>query len=560
MNQGMIELANLAARLASNFLVHSTILIVVALVGAKFLVKRTAARSLLLRWVLVAAVVLPLVAAGMSYWGVSFLLLPLPEAKLMEPVETPQTVAAEPLGHHAGFEPPPPVEHTPPARVEPEHNPPGVPRSSPGPEPLLPDAMVSAPVAAPDVPGRPAAERKAPRPNAVTYAYAAFGVLWGAGALALLVHLAFCHASLARLRRAARAVSHKAILAELAELSRRKGVRPPSLLSSGRLRSPLLTGFLRPAIIVPESFPRGAPLRAVLLHELAHLARHDCLVNLLVRLLCAVAFFQPLVWLLARRMEEVSDEVADDVVLSEGVAPSSYARNLADWAERYLPAGRESHAGVGVIRFKSGVGRRVQRILDTARRLATKVSPTTALAIVLGVGVAAAIVAGCVGVGPQSPATGIAALAEAKSLTIERIVLPPPPAPVQVTLTDASEIAEVVARMPRKDSGFAVGSVTRYRLRFAMPDGSAREYSVDPDGRLSSCSGPRRGRRPRCSDTWSRSSPISLRCGKLQLRPWSRWGRRGRRRRPRWSRRVGTSTEGLRPPPSAGRTGTVRPS
>jgi hypothetical protein len=96
---------------------------------------------------------------------------------------------------------------------------------------------------------------------------------------------------------------------------------------------------------------------------------------------CSAFFFQPLVWVLARRMEEASDEVADDIVLGAGVSSTSYARDLAAWAERFILTRRESAVALSVIRFRSALRRRVDRILGRVRRVGARLSWKGAFAI-----------------------------------------------------------------------------------------------------------------------------------------------------------------------------------
>ena len=103
---------------------------------------------------------------------------------------------------------------------------------------------------------------------------------------------------------------------------------PPVVLVTRSVKGPLLTGFFHPAILLPHSgLPGGAESsREVLAHELGHLARGDCLWSLGCRIGIAVLFFQPLLWLLARRVEQKAEEVCDDYVVTLTSDRRSYAR------------------------------------------------------------------------------------------------------------------------------------------------------------------------------------------------------------------------------------------
>ena len=93
---------------------------------------------------------------------------------------------------------------------------------------------------------------------------------------------------------------------------------------------PMTWGLRRPVILVPTGSAAWSEesKRSVLLHELGHIRRGDCLVHLLGRLACVVYWFHPLVWLAARQLRKTSEQAADDVVLSSNVAPPDYAEHL----------------------------------------------------------------------------------------------------------------------------------------------------------------------------------------------------------------------------------------
>lgn len=116
--------------------------------------------------------------------------------------------------------------------------------------------------------------------------------------------------------------------------ARRLGLRRAvRLLESPHVAEPLTLGFWKPVVL----FPAGLMLRlspaeveALLLHELAHIRRHDYLVNLLQLALEAVFFYHPLFWLLSRNARTTREHCCDDVVLRRGANPLLYARLLTD--------------------------------------------------------------------------------------------------------------------------------------------------------------------------------------------------------------------------------------
>ena len=199
--------------------------------------------------------------------------------------------------------------------------------------------------------------------------------VWGVGALLGLLRILWAHRAMKALRQRAVHLHNPAIREGLSELAWYARVETPQVLVSDEVRSPMLTGFLNPAIILPESLAECSVdegLLAVLQHELAHQTRHDCLAKLLADVLCALFFFQPLLRVMATCMEKAADEAADDMVLSGGATAREYARLLCEWAEQHL--GPSERAAIGIGRFRSALGRRVERITGAARTLITKVS------------------------------------------------------------------------------------------------------------------------------------------------------------------------------------------
>jgi beta-lactamase regulating signal transducer with metallopeptidase domain len=106
----------------------------------------------------------------------------------------------------------------------------------------------------------------------------------------------------------------------LAALARDVGQRLRTRLSlvrvSARASVPMVIGIVRPVILVPLSFVTGLPpdaLRALLAHELAHVRRHDFLVNLLQVMAESLLFYHPATWWLSRRIRDERENCCDDV-------------------------------------------------------------------------------------------------------------------------------------------------------------------------------------------------------------------------------------------------------
>ena len=102
------------------------------------------------------------------------------------------------------------------------------------------------------------------------------------------------------------------------------------------------------------------------MHELAHIRRNDYLAATLVRLACAIHWYNPLVWLAARESRKLQEQACDDAVLRSGAAASDYASFLRRAAESAQGGSQRLAAAMGVV-GRSELRQRVDSILDPAR-------------------------------------------------------------------------------------------------------------------------------------------------------------------------------------------------
>lgn len=212
-------------------------------------------------------------------------------------------------------------------------------------------------------PSSPAMPPRAPVPWQAWILTAWLGV-----SFALLGYLAAGFLSLWRLRRHASRVTDGAIPVLLRELSAGLGIDGRvELLASSRRAMPMTWGLWRTCLLLPEEATAwdAAVLRAVLLHELAHAKRRDCLTQLAAQTACALYWFNPLVWLAWRRMQMERERACDDLVLRTGTKASAYAEHLLRFAAE-LRVVRYSGAAIAMAR-PCTLERRLLAILDATR-------------------------------------------------------------------------------------------------------------------------------------------------------------------------------------------------
>ena len=107
--------------------------------------------------------------------------------------------------------------------------------------------------------------------------------------------------------------------------------RPVRLFQSTLVRMPTAIGAFRPVILFPASVVLGLPTRgleALLAHELAHVRRHDYLVNVLQTAAETLLFYHPAVWWVSARVRAEREQCCDDLAIAATGDARTYARAL----------------------------------------------------------------------------------------------------------------------------------------------------------------------------------------------------------------------------------------
>jgi len=141
--------------------------------------------------------------------------------------------------------------------------------------------------------------------------------------------------------------------------------RPVQLLVSSLVQAPVVVGWLRPAVLVPVGALAGLPadqVEALLLHELAHIRRHDYLVNLWQGVVEAILFYHPAVWWISGHIRVERELCCDDMAVAASGDVLTYARALAG-----LESARPPHAGMVIAASGGSLVNRVARLAGRPR-------------------------------------------------------------------------------------------------------------------------------------------------------------------------------------------------
>jgi beta-lactamase regulating signal transducer with metallopeptidase domain len=144
--------------------------------------------------------------------------------------------------------------------------------------------------------------------------------------------------------------------------------RKPVMKMSPTMVSPAACGLVRPVVIMPEFLPAKLSekeMRAVLLHELAHIQRGDLWVNCVQTLLQVAYFYNPLLWLANGVIRRIREQAVDETVLvTLSDEAEQYPETLLNVAKLSLARPALSLRMVGVVESKSALAERIKHMIN----------------------------------------------------------------------------------------------------------------------------------------------------------------------------------------------------
>jgi beta-lactamase regulating signal transducer with metallopeptidase domain len=245
--------------------------------------------------------------------------------------------------------------------------------------------------------------------------------VWLSGSLATLALVATGLVGVERLRRSSQPLNADAIARRCRALADSLGIaRRVGVAICDRLAAPVLVGIIRPTILLPAAALGGwgvEQLEMALLHELAHIRRHDNLITLLQRLAESLLFFHPVTWWLSGWVSLERELCCDRLVVEHTGRPQAYARMLAALAG--VGPGPQSMA---LAMARHPLTTRIRRILDMEDR-------SMKMTLNEGLGLLAAAIAGTV-------------------MTLAAHARPPEPVPADAARQALERLARRIVALP----------------------------------------------------------------------------------------------------------------
>ena len=156
---------------------------------------------------------------------------------------------------------------------------------------------------------------------------------WCVGVLIFLTHLLIGSIAVERLKIASLAPVPDALQSIASRLARQLKVsRSYRLRASPAIAGPIVIGWLRPVILVPLASLASLSveqIEALLAHELAHIIRHDYLVNTVQAVTESLLFYHPAVWWVSKQIRQEREHCCDDIAVRVSGSPLHFAKALS---------------------------------------------------------------------------------------------------------------------------------------------------------------------------------------------------------------------------------------
>jgi bla regulator protein blaR1 len=137
-----------------------------------------------------------------------------------------------------------------------------------------------------------------------------------------------------------------------------------TLAESNKIQTPIVLGFIKPIVLVPIGMFSGLTteqIETIFIHELAHIKRHDYLVNLVQSIIETIFFFNPFVWIISNIIRQEREYCCDDAVIQKQHDAVVYAKALTTLEDVRLS---KASFALSLAENKNQLLNRIKRIME----------------------------------------------------------------------------------------------------------------------------------------------------------------------------------------------------
>ena len=161
---------------------------------------------------------------------------------------------------------------------------------------------------------------------------------------------------------------HQAVIVERCSRTLRTGAF--SIVCSRELDGPAVLGARRQVLVLPEAFITNRSdeeLTSALCHELAHVRRHDFLLNLIYEVLCVPISLHPAARLIKKQVAKTRELACDEMAAGKLPTRAVYARSLLNMAQSIASASPTGRSGYALGLFDTNTLE--ERIMNILRKM-----------------------------------------------------------------------------------------------------------------------------------------------------------------------------------------------
>ena len=216
-------------------------------------------------------------------------------------------------------------------------------------------------------------------------------IIWFIGILALAIRTFRSYYQLQQLVKTNTQPIPEKWLVRLSQLTQQIGIsKKVKWLTTTQSINPITFYHFKPLILTPLTLLTGltpTQVEAILLHELAHIKRHDYLFNWLQSMIEVVLFYHPAIWWLSSQIRIEREHCCDDLVLKYHQQPMLYANALTQISVLQFSSQNilNNHLAMSLNQNKGRLTKRVFRLFGQYEKHNLR-SKSAVLAIVLLIG------------------------------------------------------------------------------------------------------------------------------------------------------------------------------